>query len=123
MAKTSKSRKAKGTRLEKEIAKIIEDVLGKYGIEATRMVMSGAVDRFKGDIFTNLPVSIEVKNQERLNFRKAWQQAKNDAGSGKMPIVMTSKNNDKEVLCLMELNDLLILMELACQAGWAGRRP
>lgn len=119
MAQTAKSKKAKGTKLEKQVAERLEDVLGGYGVEAARMVMSGAVDRFKGDIFTNLPVMFEVKNQEKLNFRKALRQAEGDAkGTGKIPVMVTSKNHDPQVLALLDFEDLLFLMELALQAGW-----
>lgn len=117
MANTAKSKKAKGTRLEKQVAKTIEEVLGEYGITATRTPMSGAIDRFKSDIFTNLPVGIECKNQEKLNFREAWRQAKSDASS-KIPIVLTSRNNDKEIITIMDFNDLLTLMDYAIQGGW-----
>lgn len=121
MAKTPRSKKAKGTRLEKEIAKRIEYVLGEYGVRATRTPMSGAIDRFKSDIFTNLDVGIEVKNQERLNFREAWRQAKADAGS-KIPILATSRNNDPEILCLLDFEDLLFFMEMAVRQGWSNVR-
>lgn len=118
MAKTTKSKKAKGTRYEKEISARIEDVLGHYGVKAARTPMSGAIDRFKSDIFTNLPVAIECKNQEKLNFRKAWRQAKGDASVNDIPMVITSRNSDPESIVIMDFEDLLFLMELALQAGW-----
>ena len=117
MAKKFRSLKAKGVRLEKDVAKRIEEVLGDHGAKATRTPMSGAIERFKGDIFTNLPISIECKNKERLNFREAWNQAKRDSGQ-KIPILMTSKNHDPEILCMLELEDLLTLMDYALQGGW-----
>ena len=117
MAKTCRSRKEKGRRLEVLIAKRIEKVLGEYGIHATRTPMSGAIDRFKGDIFTNLPICIEAKNQERLNFRKAWEQAKNQAGH-KTPVLMSSRNNDPEILVMLELDDFLWIVEFAIRSGW-----
>ena len=121
MAKTSRSRKSKGTRLEKLVSKRIDDVLGDYGIWAKRTPMSGAIEGWKGDVTSNLPIVIECKNQERLNFRDAWRQAKSQAGS-KMPILVTSKNNDTENICMIDFEDLLFFMELAIQSGWCGSK-
>lgn len=119
MANTASSKKQKGTRFEKYIAARLEDVLGGYGVEATRMIMSGAVDRFKGDIFTNLPVSFELKNQERFDLRSAWQQAGEAcSGSGKMPVVVFSRNYEKDPLAVLKFEDLLFFFEIAVQNGW-----
>lgn len=118
MAKTYRSKKEKGTRFEKETAKRLEEVLGDYGVQATRMVMSGAVDRFKGDIFTNLPVMFECKNQEKLKWWDAWRQARDTAvGSSKMPMLVVSRNYE-ESLCLLRFEDMLMFMKLALQSGW-----
>lgn len=113
----ARSAKAKGTRLEKEISKRLEDVLGNYGVKAVRQPMSGAIDRFKSDINTNLPVSFECKNVEKLNFREAWEQCVRDAGS-KIPVLITHRNRDSRVLCLIDFEDLLFFFELALQSGW-----
>ena len=100
------------------MAKRLEDVLGGYGVRATRMLMSGAVDRFKGDIFTNLPLFIECKNQEKLQWWKAWQQAQDvSIGSDKIPMLVVSRNNE-ENLCLLRFEDMLFFLELAIQSGW-----
>jgi len=112
-----RSSKNKGTRLEKLVSKRLEEVLGDYGIKATRMPMSGAIDRFKSDIYTNLPISFECKNVERLDFREAWRQCTQDAGS-KIPILATHRNNEKDILCLINFEDLLFFFELSLQAGW-----
>ena len=48
-ANTSATRKAKGNRLEKLIAKRMDEVLGEYGITAKKMPMSGAIEGFKSD--------------------------------------------------------------------------
>ena len=112
-----RSSKEKGTRLEKFISKRLEEVLGSYGVKATRMPLSGAIDRFKSDIYTNLPISFECKNVERLDFREAWRQCTQDAGS-KIPILATHRNNEKDILCLINFEDLLFFFELALQTGW-----
>lgn len=121
MARTTKSKKAKGTRLEKEISTQLERVLGDYGVKATRMPMSGAIDRFKSDLFTNLPVSFECKNQERWSVHEWWQQCEQDAGF-KMPILVMSRNHSSNY-AMLKFNDLLVLMEYALQAGWGDLTP
>ena len=74
-ANTPASKKQKGTRLEKEVAKRMNEVLREYGVNAKRMPMSGAIEGFKSDIFINLPVSIECKNSEKWNVPEYWEQA------------------------------------------------
>ena len=58
--------KQKGNRLEREWA----DMIRGYGLDknARRMVMSGAIEHLKSDIFTKLPFHFEVKNQEKINI-------------------------------------------------------
>lgn len=115
----SASRKQKGSRLEREVASRIRSTLKDYGIEAKRMLMSGAISGWKADIFTNLPVSIECKNQEAVtHFWEWWEQAENQAGLGKLPILVVSKNFNKEPIACMKLEDLLFFFELALQSGW-----
>ena len=116
MAKTPKSKKAKGMRFERECAKRIEEVLG---VSAKRTPLSGAITDWKGDITTySLPVSWECKNQERLNFRDAFRQAVSQASGSQMPVLLTSRNNDKQVLAVLNFEDLLLLMDWAIKGGW-----
>ena len=117
-AHKAKSKKAKGTRLEKYVAKELETILGAYGVRATRTPMSGAIDRFKGDIFTNLPVGIECKNSERWTPLEWFKQAQRDTSSGNIPMLVMSRNNMKEPKAMLELNDLITLMDYAIQGGW-----
>ncbi len=117
-ANTAKSKKAKGTRLEKYVAKELETILGYYGVRATRTPMSGAIDRFKGDIFTNLPVGIECKNSEKWKPLEWFKQAQRDTSTGNMPMLVMSRNNMKEPKAMLNLNDLIELMDWACRGGW-----
>lgn len=117
-ANTPASKKAKGTKLEKEIAKRIREVLGEYGINAKRMPMSGAIEGFKSDIFVNLPVSIECKNSEKWNVPEFWEQTTNQAGLGKMPILVMSRNYCNDPLAVIRFEDLLTFMAYALEAGW-----
>jgi hypothetical protein len=118
MATTPASKKAKGTRLEKEISKRLEDVLSHHDIFAKRTPMSGAIPDWKSDITTNLALAIECKNQERLNFRKAFRQAEYAATPQQMPLVLTSKNNDPQVIAIMDFEDLLTIIDWALTGGW-----
>ena len=117
-ANTPASKKQKGTRLEKEIAHRINQVLGEYGVKAQRMPMSGAIEGFKSDIFINLPVSIEAKNCERWDVPKYWEQASSQAGLGKMPIVVMSRNYCNDPLAVIRFEDLLTFMAYALESGW-----
>ena len=113
------SRKEKGKRLERLIAQRINDVLGGYGVTAKRMIMSGAIAGWKGDVFVDgLPVSIEAKNQEKINIWECWDQAESQAGLGKMAVLVFSRNFNKDPLTVIRFEDLLTLFELAIQAGW-----
>jgi hypothetical protein len=117
-ANTPASKKQKGTRLEKEVAKRINEVLREYGVQAKRMPMSGAIEGFKSDIFINLPVSIECKNSEKWNVPEYWDQASSQAGLGKMPILVMSRNYCNEPLAVIRFEDLLTFMAYALESGW-----
>ena len=106
MAKTAKSKKAKGVRLENYIAQRIREVLG---VVAKRMPKSGALKDFKADIYTDLPLSIEAKNQETWSIPKWWEQCKKDAKE-KTPVLVISRNRMKEPLAILKFEDLLKFM-------------
>lgn len=121
MANTVRSRKQKGTRLEKQCAKRINDVLESYGIEAKRMPMSGAIDGFEGDVYVpKLPVTIECKNKERHDIWAEWQQAVDQARTFNIPVLVIDKNYNPEPLAVITFEDLLFFFELAIQAKWIG---
>ena len=72
------SKKNKGSRFERLIAKEIELAgLGK----AHRELMSGGGWR-KGDIASSLPFLIEAKNQKRIDINRWIDQAKREAEQG-----------------------------------------
>lgn len=101
--KIGRASKAKGGRGERELANKLKD----YGYETRRGVQycgrNGAAD------VIGLPgIHIECKRVERLNMYDAIDQAKRDCPDGKLPVVMSRKNNS-EWLATMPLN---IWMEL-----------
>lgn len=113
---TPRSKKQKGQRLEREVARRLrESGLDKF---AQRMPMSGALETLKADIITSLPVNFECKNQETWNPMEFMKQAKQGAKQNEFPVVVMSKNRLVEPLALLELKDLIYLMQLAREAGW-----
>lgn len=74
VAKTAKSKKAKGTKLENKVAELYR----KYKIDETarRMPLSGAMSHFKSDIYkrNDWEYCDECKNHETVNLRKFWDQ-------------------------------------------------
>ena|SRR5690606_5897340 len=110
------SAKAKGSRLEREVAKRLRD----SGLDktASRMPLSGAAENLKSDILCNMPVSWEMKNQETWSPLAYMEQAKSGAKQQEIPIVVMSKNRLPEPLAMLELKDLIYLMQLAKEGGW-----
>jgi hypothetical protein len=117
-ANTAKTRKAKGSRLEHYVAQRIVDILG---IDAKRMPLSGALQGFKSDIYTLLPISVECKNSETWSVHKWWKQCKTDCTNDKIPVLVMSRNRQKEPLVMLEFEDMLFILELAMQNGWVGK--
>ena len=112
---TPASAKAKGRRLQKQIAAAISEMLDipleKDGdIESRPMGQSGPDVILRGDakrlfIFTGL----ECKNQETLSIWKAMEQAKEHGGK---PIVFF-KRNRSDTYVTMRAEDFFDLYEMA----------
>jgi hypothetical protein len=107
-----RSAKAKGTRLEVEIAKAFRDAgLDK---KASRMPLSGAISGFKSDIHTSLPFIIEAKNQETWSPLAYMDQAQRDSDlTGKMPVVVMSKNRLPQPMVMMKFEDWILILQRA----------
>lgn len=120
VAKTYRSKKAKGRSLEKEVAKRLRQVLGDD--HAVNMPLSGG-GSLKGDVYTQLPISIECKKQERVQIWEFWEQARQQASTGKMPVLCLDRNYNKDVLSVLRFEDLLTLMDFAIQGGWVSYFP
>lgn len=82
----------KGARYERLIAKRLRE----YGYEAERGCQhSGGRD--SPDVKHNMVgVHIEAKNTEHLNIWKALEQSRRDAGEGEIPLVMFTRNREKD---------------------------
>ncbi len=111
----------KGKRFELQIAKLLNE---KFGANVKRTPNSGGLS-IKGDIMDTQGIlsefHFELKNQEKLNIWKALQQARNDKRIGKIPLVIFTKNHEKDYAAL-ELDDLLnLILEVAEYREIAGR--
>ena len=104
----------KGKRFERDVAKILNK---KFETNVRRTPMSGGMS-IKGDIIDINPDSVlfdyhfECKNQEKLNIWKALAQARADKPMRKIPLVVFTKNHERDYVAL-ELEDFMnILKEL-----------
>jgi Holliday junction resolvase len=100
--------KDKGKRGERELANELERVLG---INARRGVQfQGSPD--SPDVITSIPnIHIECKRTERFRLYEALEQATNDAGKNKVPIVCHRQNN-KPWVVIVKLDDVPNLYSL-----------
>lgn len=105
-----KSKKAKGTRLEKRFAQLIRE----KGLDdnATRMVLSGAAFGFETDIRTSLPFAFECKNQEKIKIWEFWEQTEKARKPFKTPVLVFSGNYRPMLVTLTAEDFLNILLEL-----------
>ena len=99
----------KGRALERQVAAAIRHKGLDKG--AKRMHRSGGIDHRKGDIFTSLPYSFELKAQERVQLWEWWTQARDQARLGRPPVLVVS-GQDRPMLAVVELNTLLDLMAI-----------
>ena len=100
-----KSPMAKGKRGEYQV----RDILKEFGYEAHRTVMSGATPWHKGDIESNFPFFIEVKNTEKTKFSEWYHKAKQQSGI-QPPIIMWTRNNE-DMFCFIKLTDFLLAIQ------------
>ncbi len=105
----------KGKRAEREVAKIINQMLGT---NAKRTPQSGGLD-FKGDILDTSTDSIihlyhfEIKDHKSIQIGKWWEQATGDCNVRKTPLLIFNLHhkNKSEWLACLSLYDLLGLLK------------
>lgn len=99
-----RSKKAKGTRLEKRFAQLIRE----KGLDdnATRMILSGAAFGFETDIRTSLPYAFECKNTEKLKLWQFWEQTERARKPFKTPVLVYSANF-RPTMCILTAEDFL----------------
>jgi hypothetical protein len=109
MASRGRGARAKGANFERKLAKIITDatsVEARRGLAQTR---GGGAE--VSDVEMPL-VHIEAKRHKRCNIKAALEQAINDCqANGKIPVAVT-KDDRKEILVTMRLDDWLPFLNL-----------
>lgn len=95
---------AKGKTFEQKVASMIRK---KADSGALRNKGSHANWHRRSDIFTNLPIHVECKDQETVKIKEWFEQADAAASFNQIPTVVFHK--DEEVLACLRFNDLLDL--------------
>ena len=103
----------KGKRFELQVAKYLSK---EFDSEIRRTPNSGGLS-IKGDIMATQGIlsefNWECKNQEKLNIWKALEQSANDCiGSHKQPLVVFTKNYEKDYVALRLQDFTQLLLEL-----------
>lgn len=102
MANTTQSRKAKGRMLQcwvRDILLSLYETLQEDDIRSTSMGASGEDIQLSPLARKSIPLSIECKNQEKLNLWESYEQAKTNAKQYE-PIVVFKKNHKKPLVAV-----------------------
>lgn len=104
-----KNSKAKGNRLEYEVAKFYNR---KLDPKAKRMPTSGAMDNFKGDILKSTydGWKDECKSRAKMSIYDFWEQTVRQAGYSEKPVLFIKANN-KPILAVIRIEDYFDLRE------------
>jgi hypothetical protein len=116
---TTKSKKAKGRRLQKIICETIAKKLGiSYNqqddnclIHSREMSQNGVDIILRGEAFEKFPFLIECKNQERLNLNEAIKQSK-DRGENWLLIYKNNKLKNPIVILDFQIFLSKIIQEI-----------
>lgn len=108
--KTS-SAKAKGRRGAKLAAKILQDLYQNQILITSSSVNGEDITIVKHPDDLSVVFSVEVKNQERLNLMKAWEQCLKNCPEGSVPLLCHTKNRQEHMLCTMRLEDLVRILK------------
>lgn len=101
----------KGKGFEQQVAAMIRK---KADLMAKRNPGSHANWHRRSDIFTNLPLHVEAKDQETVKIKEWFEQADAARSFNQTPVVVFHK--DEEVLACLRFNDLLdLFMQVADQ--------
>lgn len=108
------SAKAKGRRLQNEVAALLRERYGLPESDVKPAVMgeSGMDIHLSAAARVHAPLALECKNQERLNIWKALEQATEHgaAESDLTPAVIFTRNRTP-VYVALELEDFLALLD------------
>jgi len=98
-------KRQKGSRAERYVAKEWR----KVDKDAKRMLLSGG-GYLKGDVYTRLPWTIEVKDQEKCRPWEWWAQTEAQCSFGKRPLLVMTGNH-RPYLAVLKLDDLIDLIK------------
>tara|TARA_B100000073_G_C23570533_1_gene507939 strand:- start:129 stop:473 length:345 start_codon:yes stop_codon:yes gene_type:complete len=112
-ANTPRSRKSKGAAFQKEIREVL---LEKFGdklepddIKTAVMGESGIDIKLSPAAQRLFPWAVEAKRTEKVSLRAWWDQARANSTEKLKPLLIT-KQNRKEPLVVMSLEDFLNLL-------------
>lgn len=103
MANTPRSRKAKGRKLQQEIREFLLEnfkSLEPDDVKCAIMGESGVDLHLSPAARKIIPLSIEAKNQEKLNIWSALDQAVSNAKEGTAPAVVFRRNRSDTYIAL-----------------------
>lgn len=115
MAKTVRSRKQKGMRAQKEVKKMIHDNFKDLRDKDIKTATAGepGVDIFLSPkASSRLPLSIEVKNTEKLNIWKSIDQAKMNEDQNCKWALFFKRNHSDMYVCVEAEWFLTIMSQL-----------
>lgn len=107
----TQSAKAKGRRLQQEVAKLIQTVysLSSDDVRSTSMGAGGVDILLSKDAKVKFPYSVECKNQEKLKtIYNMWAQTKANAQIETLPLLVIKCNKERP-LVVMDLADFLTI--------------
>jgi hypothetical protein len=98
MPKSTASCKAKGRRLQQEVAKLILTTfseLAEEDVRSTSMGSSGVDIQLSPAARKLFPYSVECKNTEKLNVWSALKQCESNCPDGSAPLLVFRRNRSK----------------------------
>jgi hypothetical protein len=104
------SAKAKGRRLQQQIASLIKTtfLLSEHDVKSLPMGSQGCDVWLSSPALEKFPCSIECKNVEKLNVRKAFEQAQSNQIKDTIAVLVHSQNRS-EVLATVRFSDFIAL--------------
>ena len=112
-ANTPRSRKSKGAKFQNEIRDLLlEKFCGKLepdDIKTAVMGESGTDIKLSPAAQKLFPWAVEAKRTEKISVPSWWEQAKTNSTDKLKPLIIT-KQNRKEPLVILSLEDFLSLL-------------
>jgi hypothetical protein len=99
----------KGKRLEYKVSELIR----KKGLDkdCKRMPRSGALSHLPEDILTKLPIHIECKNREKIQFWQWCDETRSRSTFGREPCLVITSNH-RPIMAVVNLEYLLNLLKI-----------